>query len=115
MAAERWERRYFADNGTAYRVLVPVAWLNVFTQQWDDGGEADAILPQGIVMRYVNLRTADRTRRRNFPCSRPWSQHLPAPGSTCVLPNLDGTSTTWTVVGHTSEKFQPKKYRQKRR
>lgn len=113
---EKWIRGYFDDFGNQWAVLVPKFWSNVGHRQWD--GWNDQLYPQipdGLIMRHWNLKSADGKRRRNIPASRAWWEVAPPIGATVTLPNMDGSTTVWTVVGYNSERYQPKKYRKKKR
>lgn len=101
-----------------FQVLIPIAWSTAgFHGLWAHPSVKGEFrpYPPGAILPHLNLKSADGLRRRNFPIDDQGTAGFPWLGQTISLPNANGTFTTWTVVGYTGQRFQPAKYRIKKR
>lgn len=114
---ERVFLAYIADDGGVYNVKLPFYYVGKLHRQWDayDPIPWFPLLPVGMRMRTIHLKNADGSRRRQWPCSRVETGYWPFLGQDIVLPSIDGTATTWHVVGYSEQSFQPNKFRGGRR
>lgn len=101
--------KYFSDDGNTYQLIVPNYYLNNnSTGVWNHGDTpgANPYIPRGMKMRRFHLLEHSGTRRRQFPLDDT-TVGWPLPSFQLVLPNIDGTSTTWDIVGYSGERDQP--------
>jgi hypothetical protein len=106
MAAERVWRTYLSDDGNLYLVQIP-AWVTTLTGQ--GFGVYDASkprLPRQIQMRYTTFTSSATGRHRKVHAGNPTTALFSTLGVDYTLPNIDGTSSTYTSTGRVGEKLR---------
>lgn len=97
---------YHSDDGNTYRVFIPV-WLGSFTGNpfgFSADNPADAQLPRKTKMRYVTAKDASTGRHRKVHCGTVSATAWVTLGVAYTLPNIDGTSESYTTDGRVGER-----------
>lgn len=110
MAAERNWVTYTADDGTQYEVLIPhwtAALVTGATALGFTGFDASKpTKPRQVKMRYITLTSQTTARHRKLHAGTGAAAGYATLGTTFSLPNIDGTSESYTSTGRVGEKLQ---------
>jgi hypothetical protein len=104
--SERSIHLYHGDDGNDYRVLIN-SWVASYTSNpfgYSADDPSKQALPRYIKKRYVTLKDAVSGRHRKVACGTVGCSAYATLSTSFTLPNIDGTSSSYTSDGRVGEK-----------
>jgi len=111
-----WSTYYHTDDFIPYAVQINKGWTTLANHPWDvEDPSGYPLLPAGLRMRQACCVNA-AGRHRNIPIQNPTTwRTVWSIGHTFTMPNNDGTTTVWTIIGKIDECYNPARYRRHQR